>query len=259
MIELEDLGFAWPDGGKRILSGLRLGIAPGEKLVLLGANGCGKSTLLKLLNGLLFPSSGRYLYQGRKVTRAAFRDRPWSRTFRREMVLLFQHPEAMLFNPTVRDEIAYGPCQLGLPDIAARVARWAGELGLTGLLDQPPFALSGGEKQKVALAALLALEPSCLLLDELMANLDPRSSGWLVDHLLDTRATVLVSTHNLSMAAELGQRCLILGEDGRLCFDGPVREALDDLALLASANLVHRHRHRHGRVLHAHVHLHDWE
>ena len=257
MIELEGVAFAWPgQAPAAALAGLSLLIGPGEKVVLLGANGCGKSTLLKMLNGLLFVTDGQYRYQGRTVTRGAFRDRDWSRGFRRDMALLFQHPEAMLFNPTVRDEIAYGPRHLGLDDTDNRVRRWARQLRLEALLDKPPHALSGGEKQKVALACLLALEPGCLLLDEPMANLDPRSSGWLVDYLLDTPATVLVSTHNLSMAAELGSRCLILTADGRLAYDGPVRDALGDLDLLDKAGLVHRHRH--GGVLHAHLHAHDW-
>jgi cobalt/nickel transport system ATP-binding protein len=259
MIELDRLGFAWPGNGAPVLTDVTLRIAPGEKVVLLGGNGCGKSSLLKLLNGLLFPFTGCYRFQGREISRRAFHDRDWSRRFRRSQVLLFQHPEAMLFNPTVRDEIAYGPRQLGLGDEHERVGRWTRELGIGHLLEQPPYALSGGEKQKVALAALLALEPACLLLDEPMANLDPRSTGWLVDHLVDTDATVLVSTHNLSMAAELGSRCLVLGEGGRLLYDGPIRPALGDADLLERANLVHRHRHRHGPLLHTHLHAHDWD
>jgi cobalt/nickel transport system ATP-binding protein len=258
MIELQDLSFAWPNGDY-VLHNLALKLMPGEKLVLLGANGCGKSTLLKLLNGLLFASAGRLLFEEQEVTRAAFRDRAWSRQFRQRCVLLFQHPEAMLFNPTVRDEIAYGPCQLGLDDVDQRLNYWTGELGLGDLLDLPPYRLSGGEKQKVALASLLVLEPDLLLLDEPMANLDPRCSGWLIDHLLDTQASVIVSTHNLSMAAELGKRCLVLGPGGKLCYDGDTEQALSDLTLLDNANLVHRHRHRHGRITHTHVHVHDWE
>jgi cobalt/nickel transport system ATP-binding protein len=258
MIELDNLGFAWPGNGPPVLTDLTLHVAPGEKLVLLGANGCGKSTLLKLLNGLVFASAGLYRFKGREVSRGTFRDRTWSRGFRSAQGLLFQHPEAMLFNPTVREEIGYGPRRLGLEDTESRVRRWARELRLEPLLDQPPYALSGGEKQKVALAAVLAIEPDCLLLDEPVSNLDPRSTGWLVDHLLDTQAAVLVSTHNLSMAAELGTRCLVLDETGRLLFDGPVTDALGDLDLLERANLVHRHRHRHGTVLHAHLHVHDW-
>jgi len=218
--------------------------------VILGANGCGKSTLLKLMNGLATPRSGKVTYRG-----AA----PTGRTFRTECALLFQHPEAMLFNPTVRDEIAYGPRQLSLPDIDERVVRWAAALGLAALLDTPPFLLSGGEKQKLALACLLAIEPKLLLLDEPSASLDPATVGWLIDTLLDSPATVVAATHNLSLAAELGSRCLVLGQRGRLLYDGPVDAALKNLALLEEARLAHRHRHRHGDATHSHLHLHDWD
>jgi len=129
MIELQQLSFTWPDGGS-VLQELTLTLTPGEKLVLLGANGSGKSTLLKLLNGLLFATAGRMLFEGREVTAKAFHDRAWSHAFRRRCVLLFQHPEAMLFNPTVRDEISYGPRRLGLPDVENRLQRWTGELAL---------------------------------------------------------------------------------------------------------------------------------
>lgn len=258
MIELDGVGFAWPDSPPAF-SDLSLRIGAGDKVVLLGANGCGKSTLLKLLNGLLAPTAGTYRYAGAPVDAAHLAERAWRRRFRQEVTLLFQHPEAMLFNPTVRDEIAYGPRRLGWPDAEARAAHWAAELRLEALLDKPPFALSGGEKQKVALASILVLEPKVLLLDEPSASLDPRTVGWLVDYLQGSAATVVISTHNLSMAAELGQRCLILGEDRRLAYDGPVESALADLDLLEGANLAHRHRHRHGGSAHVHAHRHDWE
>jgi len=258
MIELENVSFAWPDGCA-LFKGLSVRIEAGEKVVLLGANGSGKSTLLKLLNGLIFPHQGSLRYRSEEASRSRLHERDFARRFRSEVVLLFQHPEAMLFNPRVREEIAYGPAQLGLPDVAARVAQWAAVLGLTALLDQPPFNLSGGEKQKVALACLLALEPQVLLLDEPTANLDPRTAGWLVDLLIDSTQTVIVSTHNLSMAAELGSRALVLGENGQLLFDGPVSAALADLPLLEAANLAHRHKHYHGGVEHVHVHGHDWD
>lgn len=258
MIELSDIRFAWPDAPP-VLDGASLSLRAGEKVVLLGANGCGKSTLLKLLNGLVQPQSGEYRYDGETVTPARLRGGEWARRFRAEVVLLFQHPEAMLFNPTVRDEIAYGPRQLGLAEAEARVALWAAALGLAPLLDQAPFALSGGQKQKVALAAILALDPRVLLLDEPTASLDPRACGWLVDFLLDCGKTVVVSTHNLSMAAELGERGIVLGEHGKVLFDGAIQEVLGDRGLLESAGLLHRHRHRHGGVEHAHSHAHDWE
>jgi cobalt/nickel transport system ATP-binding protein len=258
MLEFADVGYAWPDG-KTLFSGLNFRIVPGEKVVLLGPNGAGKSTLLRLANGLLAPSSGTIFWQGQALTAEILRQRDFSRAFRQANVLLFQHPEAMLFNASVRDEIAYGPKQLGLPDIDARVARWAGELKLDGLLDEAPFALSGGQKQKLALACLLALDPQFLALDEPSASLDPRTVGWLIDTLLDSGRTLLISTHNLSLAAELGERALILDEHGQLIYDGPLATALHDLDLLQAAGLAHRHRHRHGGTAHAHLHAHDWE
>jgi cobalt/nickel transport system ATP-binding protein len=255
MIELAGLGYAWPEEAP-VIEDLSLLIAEGEKVVLLGANGCGKTTLLKLLDGLVFASAGSYRFRGAAVTRSAMRGRDFARRFRSEVALLFQHPEAMLFNPTVRDEIAYTPRQLGRE---TTIAPWAARLGLEALLDKPPYALSGGEKQKVALACVLALEPEVLLLDEPTANLDPRAAGWLVDHLLAAPQTAVVSTHNLSMAAELGFRCVVLGARGRILFDGPTHAALADIGLMEAANLAHRHRHRHAGVEHAHPHTHDWE
>lgn len=255
MIELDHAGFAWPDAPQS-LDGLSLRLDAGEKVVLLGANGCGKSTLLKILNGLVFPTCGTYRYDGEPVTPARMRERDWVRRFRQQVVLLFQQPDAMLFNPTVRDEIAYGPRKLGWSDVDARVDHWASALRLQALLDKPPFALSGGEKQKVALASILVLEPKVILLDEPSASLDPRATGWLVDFLRDCAATVVVSTHDLAMAAEFGERCLVLGEDGRIAYDGPLPRALADHALLERVNLAHTHRHRHGAGEHAHLFQH---
>jgi cobalt/nickel transport system ATP-binding protein len=258
MLELRNLTFRWPDG-EPVLKDFSVTLGAGEKLVLLGANGCGKSTLLKLMNGLVFPETGTVSWHGQPLTAPALKNRDFARDFRRRCVLLFQHPEAMLFNPTVRDEIAYGPRQLGLADDDARVEHWAAELKLAGLLDKAPFSLSGGEKQKLALACLLALDPDLLLLDEPGASLDPATAGWLVDTLLHSEKTVVVSTHNLSMAAELGSRCVVLGQGGEILFDGPVKMALTGMALLEKAGLAHRHRHRHDGAEHVHVHGHDWE
>ena len=246
------------DGGEA-LRGVSFTLAPAERVVLLGANGTGKSTLLKILDGLIDPSSGVVRYDGRAVDRTALREAVFHQRFRREVVLLFQNPDTMLFNPTVFDEIAFGPRQLGLDGVDGRVHHWADQLGVASLLNRAPFGLSGGEKQRVCLAALLVLEPKVLLLDEPTANMDPRSIGWLVDFLADLGQTTLVTTHNLSLAGELGERCLVLGEDHRLVYDGPVQDFLRDYDRLAAANLVHRHRHRHGETEHSHFHAHDWE
>jgi cobalt/nickel transport system ATP-binding protein len=266
MIELEAVSVLLPSG-RKVLDNISCRIDAGEKLVLLGANGSGKSTLLKLMNGLLDASSGAVRWHGEAISRQRLRGREFARNFRGRNVLLFQHPEAMLFNATVAEEIAYGPRRLGLPEVDARVGRYAAELGLSDLLTLPPFELSGGEKQKLALAALLVLEPDLLLLDEPTAHLDPRAVAWLVDWLLDAPQAALISTHNLSLARELASRCLVLGPAGTLLFDGPLVEALKDMDLLVAANLAHRHRHRHRyraaggdqAHMHSHFHTHDWD
>jgi cobalt/nickel transport system ATP-binding protein len=197
-------------------------------------------------------------WSGEALAPTQLKQRDFARRFRSECVLLFQHPEAMLFNPTVREEIAYSLKKLGREDTEAKVAHWATELRIAPLLDKAPFTLSGGEKQKVALAALLALDPQLLLLDEPGASLDPATVGWLVDTLVHSERTVVASTHSLSLAAELGSRCVVLGSGGEILFDGPVRMALSGMALLEKAGLAHRHRHRHGGAEHTHVHGHDW-
>ena len=247
--------------GRAVRRGVRFSVSAGERVVLLGVNGCGKTTLLKLLDGLAFPARGSVRYSGTPLDAAALDDASFRRRFRGEVALLFQNVDAMLFNPTVADEIAFGPRQLGLPDVDARVARWAETFGVTPFLSRPPFELSGGEKKRVALAAVLAIDPRVLLLDEATANLDPATSARLVDFLAGLDGvTTLVATHNLSMAEELGNRAILLAPDGGgVLYDGSPHALLHDERLLAESGLAHRHAHRHGGKAHAHFHLHDGE
>jgi cobalt/nickel transport system ATP-binding protein len=247
--------------GRAVVEDVSFEVRPGERVVVLGVNGCGKTTLLRLLDGLAFPDAGEVRYGGRRLDAAALSEAAFRRTFRGEVGLLFQNVDAMLFNPTVEDEIAFGPRQLGQADVAGRVARWAEAFDVAGLLARAPFELSGGEKKRVALAALLAVEPKVLLLDEATANLDPGSVGRLVDVLAGIRGlTVVATTHNLSMADELGERAVLLaiGKKGVL-YDGPAHDLLHDERLLVESGLAHRHVHRHGGQVHAHYHVHDSE
>jgi cobalt/nickel transport system ATP-binding protein len=249
-------------GGRAILEDVSFRVDPGERVVVLGVNGCGKTTLLRLLDGLAFPDAGEVRYAGRALAPAALDEPAFRRRFRAEVALLFQNVDAMLFNPTVADEIAFGPRQLGLADVEARVARWAETFAVADLLARAPFELSGGEKKRVALAALLAVEPRVLLLDEATAGLDPASVGRLVDVLAGIRGlTVVATTHNLSMATELGDRAVLLapGRSGVL-HDGEAHALLHDEARLVESGLAHRHGHRHGGGhAHAHYHVHDAE
>lgn len=248
-------------GGRPVLSELSFAVRPGERVALLGVNGCGKTTLMKVLDGLAPPAAGALRYGGFPLDARRLGEPAFLRTFRREVAFLFQNVDAMLFNPTVADEIAFGPRQLGLPDVEARVARWAGAFRLEPLLERPPFELSGGEKKRVALAALLCVEPRVLLLDEPTASLDPAAGAHLVELLQGlTGVTVIASTHNLSVVEELADRALLLapGRPG-LLYDGPVAGLLSDQRLLIESGLAHVHRHAHGPGTHAHYHVHDAE
>jgi cobalt/nickel transport system ATP-binding protein len=248
-------------GGRSVLSDLSFSVRPGERVALLGVNGCGKTSLMKVLDGLAPPAAGALRYGGFPLDARRLAEPAFLRNFRREVAFLFQNVDAMLFNPSVADEIAFGPRQLGLPDVEARVERWAEEFRLTPLLDRPPFELSGGEKKRVALAALLCVEPSVLLLDEPTANLDPATGAHLVELLQAlTGVTVVTSTHNLSVVEELAERALLIapGRPG-LLFDGPVAHLLADQRLLVESGLAHLHRHAHGAGTHAHYHVHDAE
>ncbi len=257
--ELDDAGL--DVDGRPILRSLTFSVRAGERIVVLGVNGCGKTTLLKALDGLLFTSCGAIRYEDAILGAVALDDAEFRRRFRGEVGFLFQNVDAMLFNPTVADEIAFGPRQLGQDGVEARVARWAEAFGLGALLSRPPFELSGGEKKRVALAALLAVEPRVLLLDEATANLDPSWAGRFVD-LLECQKdlTVIAATHNLSMAEELGNRAILLQPGGRsVLYDGPPTALLAREALLFESGLAHRHAHRHGGQAHDHLHVHDLE
>lgn len=246
-------------GGRPLLRDLDFSIAAGERVVLLGVNGCGKTTLLKMLDGLLFPTRGAISYEGLTLDAKALQDPVFRRRFRGEVALLFQNVDAMLFNPSVADEIAFGPRQLGVPDAEARAARWAERLGVTPFLERAPFELSGGEKKRVALAAIMAMEPKVLLLDEPNESLDPVSLARLVDLLAGLNSvTVIASTHNLSLVEEFGQRAILLGSaPASVMFDGPPSQLLADERLLIESGLAHRHRHRHEGAEHEHYHVHD--
>ena len=230
------------------LCGLDLAIAAGERVALVGANGCGKSTLLSLLDALVFADRGSVLFRGGELTEEAFRDEAFARSFRRQVGLVFQNPDVQLFCPTVRDDIAFGPLQLGADaaDVEQRIARLAETLGIGALLDRSPHQLSVGEKRKVALATSLAVEPDVLLLDEPTAGLDPRTTTHLVE-LLDAFAragkTVVTATHDLHIVPDLADRVYVFGQGRTIAGCGTPEAVLADHALLDANNLIHIHHH----------------
>jgi cobalt/nickel transport system ATP-binding protein len=225
-----------------------LTVERGESVALLGANGCGKSTLLKLLDGLLFPDGGTYRAFGADVTEDHLEDEQFSRAFRGRVGFIFQNSDAQVFSPTVRDEVAFGPLNMGLECDAAvaRVDDTLAMLDITGLADRAPYQLSGGEKKRVAIASVLAMNPEALLFDEPTAALDPRTQHWMVELLVelhDVGRTIVLATHDLEAVPLVADRCVVLDEDHRVASDGPTGAVLEDVALLQSTNLVHAHAH----------------
>jgi cobalt/nickel transport system ATP-binding protein len=260
LLELVDIHYAYREGIPA-LSGLSLSVHPAERIAVLGANGCGKSTLLKLLGGLIFPQSGSYRAFGRQIDDRLLSHDPFGIYFRKEVGILFQNSDAQLFNPTVEDEIAFGPLQMNDPpeQIRSKVHRTIERFGIGALRDRAPYELSGGEKKKVAIASMMVMDPRILLLDEPTAGLDPRSSRVLVDAIIEAEEsgkTVVTATHDLHVVSEIARRVLVFGEDRRILASGTPEEILSNRSLLLAANLVHLHRHAHEDYWHAHEHEH---
>ena len=244
------------------MRGVGFGVSQGERVALLGANASGKSTLMHLMNGLYFAEVGGISAFGTVLTDESVETPLFSRTLRQRMGFLFQNSDAQLFCPTVGEELAFGPLQLRLPleEIECRVADTLRLFGLEHLKERSPQTLSGGEKKKVALAGLITCGPSVILLDEPSSGLDPRSRQWLTEFLnalSSAGTTLIISTHDLGFAADTSDRALILAEDHKLVYDGLLSDALSDLDMLLSANLIHAHTHRHEDGAHTHPHLHE--
>jgi cobalt/nickel transport system ATP-binding protein len=198
---------------------------------------------------------------GEELSENALRDDGFSQSFRRRVGFVFQNSDAQLFSPSVWEEIAFGPLHLGLTaeEVEERTAETIHILGLEHLKDRPPFHLSGGEKKKVALATVLAIDPDVLLFDEPTAGLDPKTESFLARLILQLAKvgkTIITATQDLKLVEEIAERVIILGEDHRLAGEGSAAEVLADRDLLLSANLIHDHPHRHGKIEHYHPHSH---
>src|SRR5450759_3295429 len=193
--------------GAPALAAIDLTILSGQHVAIVGANGSGKSTLLKMLDGLVFPTSGAISAFGAPLTADALEDPAYRRDFRSRVGFVFQEADVQLFCSDAYDELAFGPLQLGLAreEVERRVREAAQQLRIEQVLDRPPYTLSGGEKKRVAIASVLTMQPHVLLLDEPTNALDPRSQVWLLDVLevwKQEGRTVVMATHDLSAAAE---------------------------------------------------------
>ena len=242
IFDVKDLCFSYNDQISA-LDHINLTVQPGEKLAVLGSNGSGKSTLLKILDGLYFPSSGMVKAFGQTLSEQALRDDRFNFEFRSRVGFIFQDSDAQLFMPSVWDEIAFGPLQLGMDqtELTARVEAALLALQIEKLRDRPPHQLSGGEKKRVALASVLSLSPEVWPLDEPSAGLDPRSASWLEEFLNaqgSAGKTVVLSTHDLAFVEATADRMYVLDEHHQIIAEGTPRKILSDRSLLIKANLV---------------------
>ena len=232
IIECTSAGYQ-PHHGKWVLQGVQLSIAPGERVAVLGPNGAGKTSLLHMLVGIKPLHEGRISVTGLDVAR--HRDLAG---IRQAVGLVFQEPDDQLFCATVYEDIAFGPRQLGLPEIEVD-ARVRAALAAVGMADEARSVshhLSSGQKRRASLATVLVMQPQILLLDEPTNDLDPRGRRMLEEILAACRQTLLVATHDLEFVLRVCQRAVLL-DQGRLIADGPVRQMLCDADLMDAHGL----------------------
>ncbi|AQA05921.1 cobalt ABC transporter ATP-binding protein [Mycobacterium sp. MS1601] len=230
-VRVSGLRYVYPDG-HIALDGVDLTVQPGERVALLGPNGAGKTTLMLHLNGVLTATSGAVEISGIALSRNTVRD------IRRRVGLVFQDPDDQLFMPTLAQDVAFGPANFGVAgeELAKRVRSALEAVDLVELADRSPAHLSGGQRRRAALAAVLACEPEILVLDEPSANLDPVARRELAETLQKQTATMLLVTHDLPYAAQLCERAVVI-DHGRVVADGDIRSVLGDAALLAAHRL----------------------
>ncbi len=281
-IQVKDVSFDYPDGHE-VLKGVNCTIRAGEKVALIGPNGAGKSTFMSLLNGVAMATKGQVMIGGQVVAKDNLKQ------IRRKVGIVFQDPDDQLFCPTVFDDVAFGPLNLGLPkgEIEARVTEALDTVGLTGFEERSSFHLSFGERKRLALATVLSYQPDILVFDEPSTNMDPLNRRKLIHWLAQSDKTILLCTHDLDIALDVCDRCLMLS-DGVFVADGPASDILYNRALLEEnhlelplalmthellheklstgqmdaehkriiATFLHAHRHSHGPDGHEHVHIH---
>jgi len=232
IIQIEGLSFTYPDG-HQALSDVSLAVSSGETVAFIGPNGAGKSTLLLHLNGILRSNNGAVKVLDLPVKEKHLK---WIRS---KVGLVFQDPEDQLFSPTVFDDVAFGPINMGCleEEVQERVKRALQQVGMSGYESRSPHHLSVGEKKRIAIATVLSMAPEILVLDEPTSNLDPRGRWELIELLRELPLTKLIATHDLEMVRALCERTVFL-DQGRVVADGPTHRLLSDLPLLAAHGLA---------------------
>lgn len=240
-LEVSGLSFSYPDKAD-VLRDINLEIQSGEKVGLIGPNGAGKTTLFLSICGVLKPSKGEVFVLGKPVK---------SGDFHPEIGMVFQNPDDQLFCPSVRDDVAFGPQNMGLPknEIEMRVSEALLDVGCQELAGRPPHHLSGGEKRMVSIAGVLAMRPDLVIYDEPSANLGMRSRRRVINLLQASKQTILISSHDLELILEVCDRVVML-DSGQIVADGDPRQIMDDEELMET----HGQEKPHSLIPHVKAH-----
>lgn len=260
IFSLKDVHYSYL-GKYPALRGISLEVEKGQKIAVIGANGSGKSTLLQMLDALIFPDKGSISVFGNELNEKALTDRAFSREFRTRIGFVFQNPDIQLFCPSVKEDILFGPLQLGLDKTAIekRLENLINILGIKDLLYRSPHQLSIGEKRKVAIASTFIMDPEVLILDEPTAGLDPQTTRHIIDLLFDEHKkgkTIITTTHDLHIVEEISDAVCVFSYDKTIVRSGGAKDILNDMEFLKAHNLVHIHSHRHDTTVHVHPHDH---
>lgn len=236
IVETKDLYFRYPDG-TAVLKGINFKVKKGEMVSLLGPNGAGKSTLFLHFNGILRPTKGEVLIKGKPIKY----DKKSLVEVRKTVGLVFQNPDDQIFAPTVKEDVAFGPLNLGLPkeEVEKRVKEALKAVGMEGFENKPPHHLSGGQKKRVAIAGILAMQPEVIVLDEPTAGLDPVGASKIMKLLYDLNKkgmTIIISTHDVDLVPVYADKVYVM-YDGKILKEGTPKEVFSDVETIRKANL----------------------
>lgn len=240
MIEITNLSFSYRN--RIALRDISISIKKGDSVAIIGPNGSGKSTFLKLINGLIFSDSGSYVFEDKEITEKTMEDSKFSKLFHKKIGFVFQNSDAQLFCSTVYDEIAFGPRQMGISEkeVQVRVRDCLNLLHIENLADIAPYNLSGGEKKRVAIASVLALNPDILVLDEPTNNLDPKTKNFLKEFLIKLNSygkTIICVTHDFEYVNGVFKKAIVFSEDHSIIRQGDYLEIINDEQFLKLHNI----------------------
>ena len=236
MLEVKNIKYAY-NSEYQALKGVSLKVEQGEMVALLGKNGAGKSTLFLHLNGIYQPDEGKVFIDGEELKY----DKKSLLKFRQKVGIVFQNPDDQIFAPTVEEDVAFGPLNLGLPmeEVQKRVVDALARVGMSGFEKKAPHHLSGGQKKRVAIAGILAMKPEVMVLDEPTAGLDPQGVtdlSILLKELNDEGITIIISTHEVDLVPNYAKKVFVL-VDGLLIAEGTPKEIFSQPEILEKANL----------------------